>query len=283
MSTIHSQNRIYQRRRRVNVLMLTLSYLTVAMGLFWLACILWTLISRGAGAFSWQLISEVTPAPNDEGGLLNAIIGSVLMSTVATLMGTPIGLFAGTYLAEYGKRGWLAPTLRFMNDILLSAPSIVIGLFIYMLVVSSAGHYSAWAGAFALAIIVIPVVVRTTDNMLGLIPNHVREAAFALGCPKWRLIVKICYKSARSGIATGVLLAIARIMGETAPLLFTALSNQFMSWNMNAPMANLPVVIYKYASSPFDSWNELAWAGAALIALFVLCLNIVVRVCFKDK
>ena len=212
---------------------------------------------------------------------MNAIVGSVMMSAVATAIGTPIGILAGTYLAEYGQRGWLAPATRFLNDVLLSAPSIIIGLFIYALIVANQGHYSGWAGALALSILVIPVVVRTTDNMLMLIPNSLREAAVALGCPKWRMITLICYRAASAGIITGVLLAIARIMGETAPLLFTALSNQFMSWDMNAPMANLPVVIFQYAASPFKDWNELAWAGAMLITLFVLGLNILARVLFR--
>ena len=212
---------------------------------------------------------------------MNAIVGSVMMSAVATAIGTPIGILAGTYLAEYGQRGWLAPATRFLNDVLLSAPSIIIGLFIYALIVANQGHYSGWAGALALSILVIPVVVRTTDNMLMLIPNSLREAAVALGCPKWRMITLICYRAASAGIITGVLLAIARIMGETAPLLFTALSNQFMSWDMNAPMANLPVVIFQYAASPFKDWNEIAWAGAMLITLFVLGLNILARVLFR--
>ena len=212
---------------------------------------------------------------------MNAIVGSVMMSAVATAIGTPIGILAGTYLAEYGQRGWLAPATRFLNDVLLSAPSIIIGLFIYALIVANQGHYSGWAGALALSILVIPVVVRTTDNMLMLIPNSLREAAVALGCPKWRMITLICYRAASAGIITGVLLAIARIMGETAPLLFTALSNQFMSWDMNAPMANLSVVIFQYAASPFKDWNELAWAGAMLITLFVLGLNILARVLFR--
>ncbi len=212
---------------------------------------------------------------------MNAIVGSIMMSAVATAIGTPIGILAGTYLAEYGQRGWLAPATRFLNDVLLSAPSIIIGLFIYALIVANQGHYSGWAGALALSILVIPVVVRTTDNMLMLIPNSLREAAVALGCPKWRMITLICYRAASAGIITGVLLAIARIMGETAPLLFTALSNQFMSWDMNAPMANLPVVIFQYAASPFKDWNELAWAGAMLITLFVLGLNILARVLFR--
>lgn len=280
-SAINSQNPIYQHRRLFNRIMMSLSLITVVFGLFWLFWIIITLLTKGAGSLSWSLFTEITPGPGSTGGLKNAIIGSLLMSAVGTAIGTPIGILAGTYLAEYGQRGWLAPVTRFLNDVLLSAPSIVIGLFIYALIVAQQGHYSGWAGSLALAVLVIPVVVRTTDNMLLLIPNNLREAAFALGCPKWRMIMMICYKSARAGILTGILLAIARILGETAPLLFTALSNQFMSWNMNAPMANLPVVIFQYAASPFKDWNELAWAGATLITLFVLGLNILARSLFR--
>lgn len=280
-SAINSQNPIYQRRRLFNRIMMSLSLVTVIFGLFWLFWIIITLLTKGAGSLSWSLFTEITPGPGSAGGLKNAIIGSLLMSAVGTVIGTPIGILAGTYLAEYGQRGWLAPVTRFLNDVLLSAPSIVIGLFIYALIVAQQGHYSGWAGSLALAVLVIPVVVRTTDNMLSLIPNNLREAAFALGCPKWRMIMAICYKSARAGILTGALLAVARILGETAPLLFTALSNQFMSWNMNAPMANLPVVIFQYAASPFKDWNELAWAGATLITLFVLGLNILARSLFR--
>lgn len=280
-SAIHSQNSIYKRRSLLNKIMMTLSLITVIFGLFWLFWIILTLLMKGAGSLSWSLFTEITPGPGSAGGLKNAIIGSLLMSAVGTAIGTPIGILAGTYLAEYGQRGWLAPVTRFLNDVLLSAPSIVIGLFIYALIVAQQGHYSGWAGALALAVLVIPVVVRTTDNMLSLIPNNLREAAFALGCPKWKMITMICYKSARAGILTGVLLAVARILGETAPLLFTALSNQFMSWNMNAPMANLPVVIFQYAASPFKDWNELAWAGATLITLFVLGLNVLARSLFR--
>src|SRR5699024_433146 len=213
----------------------------------------------------------------EAGGLLNAMVGSVLMAGTATLVGTPVGVLAGTYLAEFGQRGWLAPTVRFLNDVLLSAPSIVIGLFVYAIFVAQVGHFSGWAGAMALGIIVIPVVVRATDNMLALVPGGLREAAAALGCPQWRMVMFISYRAARSGIMTGVLLAVARIAGETAPLLFTALSNQFLSLNMNAPIANLPVIIFQYAASPFQDWNRLAWAGALLITLVVLFLNIMAR------
>src|SRR5690606_29227303 len=229
-----------------------------------------TLLLKGGGALSLTLLTESTPPPGADGGLLNAILGSVMIAAMGTVIGTPIGVLAGTYLAEYGQRGWLAPATRFLNDVLLSAPSIVIGLFIYAVYVAQVEHYSGWAGALALAIIVVPVVVRSTDNMLPLVPNSLRHAAAALRCPKWRISTMICYRAARSGIVTGVLLAIARISGETAPLLFTALNNQFMTFNMNAPIANLPVVIFQYAASPFEDWNRLAWAGAVMITLLVL-------------
>lgn len=282
-SVLHNGNKIYKKRRVLNRVMLTLSLITLAFGLFWLFWIIGTLLIKGGGSLSFNLFVESTPGPGGQGGLANAIVGSVMMSAVATAIGTPIGILAGTYLAEYGDRGWLAPATRFLNDVLLSAPSIVIGLFIYSIYVAQIGHYSGWAGSLALAILVIPVVVRTTDNMLLLIPNSLREAAVALGCPKYRMILLICYRAALSGIITGVLLAIARILGETAPLLFTALNNQFMSWNMNQPMANLPVTIYQFAASPFDDWNQLAWAGATFITLLVLGLNIIARLVTRSK
>ena len=281
VSVAATENPVYRRRRRFNRVMLTLSSAAVIFGLFWLCWIILTLLIKGGSALSWALLTEITPPPGQDGGLLNAIVGSVMMAVVATIVGTPIGVLAGTYLAEYGQRGWLAPTTRFLNDVLLSAPSIVIGLFIYAVYVAQVGHYSGWAGALALAILVIPVVVRATDNMLLLVPNSLREAAAALGCPQWRIVMFISYRAARSGIVTGVLLAVARISGETAPLLFTALSNQFMSWNMNAPMANLPVVIFQYAASPFEDWNRLAWAGAVMITLLVLSINIIARTLFR--
>jgi phosphate transport system permease protein len=261
--------------------MLGLSFAALAFGLFWLCWILTVLLIKGGGALSLTLLTESTPPPGQAGGLLNAILGSFVMVGVGTAIGTPVGIFAGTYLAEYGQRGWLAPATRFLNDVLLSAPSIVIGLFIYAVYVSQVGHYSGWAGAFALAILVIPVVVRTTDNMLMLVPNGLREACFALGCPKWRMIVLVSYRAARSGIITGVLLAVARVAGETAPLLFTALNNQFLSFDMNKPLANLPVVIFQFAASPFKDWNTLAWAGATIITLAVLALNILARNLFR--
>ncbi|EGP01865.1 phosphate transport system permease protein PstA [Pasteurella multocida subsp. gallicida str. Anand1_poultry] len=276
-------NTHFHCRKLKNKLMLTLSFLAVFFGLFWLCWILFTLITKGIPALSLELFLEKTPGPGEKGGLLNAIIGSTLMITVSTLIGTPIGILAGTYLAEYGRYSQLTKVTRFLNDVLLSVPSIVIGLFIYAIYVSQVKHYSGWAGAFALAIIIIPVVVRTTDNMLNLVPNNLREAAASLGCPQWRVITMICYRSARAGILTGVLLSIARISGETAPLLFTALSNQFTSFDMNGPMANIPIVIYQFAASPFQDWNELAWAGATLITLFVLLLNIFARIFFPQK
>lgn len=280
-SVVNLSNPLYRRRQRFNKLMLGLSSAAVIFGLFWLCWIILTLLIKGGGALSLTLLTESTPPPGADGGLLNAILGSIMMAVVATAIGTPIGVFAGTYLAEYGQRGWLAPATRFLNDVLLSAPSIVIGLFIYAIYVAQVGHYSGWAGAFALAILVIPVVVRSTDNMLLLVPNSLREAAAALGCPQWRIIMFISYRAARSGIVTGILLAIARISGETAPLLFTALNNQFMSTNMNAPLANLPVVIFQYAASPFEDWNRLAWAGAVMITLLVLGINIAARSLFR--
>jgi phosphate transport system permease protein len=274
-------NAIYKRRQRFNRLMLALSTIALLFGLFWLCWIIGTLIYKGGGGLSYTLFTQQTPPPGANGGLLNAILGSVMMTAVGTVIGTPVGILAGTYLAEYGKRGWLAPATRFLNDVLLSAPSIIIGLFIYAIYVAQVGHYSGWAGSFALAILVIPVVVRSTDNMLQLVPNGLREAAAALGCPQWRIINFICYRAARSGIMTGVLLAIARISGETAPLLFTALNNQFLTLNMNVPLANLPVVIYQYAASPYADWNRLAWAGAVLITLLVLGMNIAARSFFR--
>ena len=280
-SVVNVSNPVYRRRQRFNRVLLALSGATVVFGLFWLCWLLLTLFLKGGSALSFTLLTESTPPPGADGGLLNAIIGSVMMAAVATLVGTPIGVLAGTYLAEYGQRGWLAPATRFLNDVLLSAPSIIIGLFIYAVYVAQVGHYSGWAGALALAILVIPVVVRSTDNMLMLVPNSLREAAAALGCPQWRVVMFICYRAARSGIITGVLLAIARISGETAPLLFTALNNQFMSMNMNAPIANLPVVIFQYAASPYEDWNRLAWAGAVMITLLVLGINIAARALFR--
>ncbi|QGZ55121.1 phosphate ABC transporter permease PstA [Paraburkholderia acidiphila] len=274
-----------QRRRRVtNAIALALSLAAMGFGLLWLVWILYTTISLGIGGLSIDLFTQSTPPPNtDGGGLLNAIIGSLLLVVIATFVGTPIGILAGIYLAEYGQKGWLASVTRFINDILLSAPSIVVGLFVYALVVAKMGHFSGWAGAIALALLQIPIVIRTTENMLKLVPNALREAAFALGTPKWKMVLSITLKASIAGIVTGVLLAIARIAGETAPLLFTALSNQFFSADMNQPIANLPVTIFKFAMSPFSQWQSLAWAGVFLITLGVLGLNILARTIFSKK
>jgi phosphate transport system permease protein len=274
---------LYGRRRFVNWLSLSISVLAMAFGLFWLGWILLTLLVQGLPGMNMTIFTQTTPPPGSMGGLSNAIWGSLMMTFLATLIGTPIGILAGTYLAEFGQRGWLSPITRFINDILLSAPSIVIGLFVYAVYVLKIGHFSGWGGAFALSIIVIPVVIRTTENMLRLIPNSLREAAAALGAPQWKVISFVTLKAARAGILTGILLAIARISGETAPLLFTALNNQFFSNNMNQPMANLPVVIFQFAMSPYDDWRSLAWAGALLITFSVLTLNIVARVLFRQK
>src|SRR4051812_21396041 len=281
MSAISSDNKIYHQRRRVNAIMLFVSGLAMVFGLFWLSWILFTLLHEGFSALTVSMFTQMTPPPGSAGGLLNAIVGCILMATMATLIGTPIGILAGTYLAEFGRRGWLAPATRFINDILLSAPSIVIGLFIYSIYVAKVRHFAGWGGAFALSLIVIPVVVRTTDDMLKLVPDSLREAAVALGAPAWKMIVFVSYRAARAGIITGVLLAVARISGETAPLLFTALNNQFWSLNMNQPMANLPVVIFQFAMSPYPDWHRLAWGGAILITLGVLALNVLARVVFR--
>lgn len=271
-------NAIYLRRKAVNRVALSLALGAAGFGLFWLVAILWTLLFNGLSSINLALFTENTPPPGGEGGLLNAIFGSVVMTSVATLIGTPVGIMAGTYLAEFGRGARLAEVVRFINDILLSAPSIMVGLFIYEVVVIRMGHFSAWAGALALAVIVIPVVVRTTEDMLKLVPNSLREAAAALGAPQWKVITLVAYRAARNGIITGVLLAVARISGETAPLLFTALNNQFWSADMNAPMANLPVVIFQYAMSPYEDWRQLAWGGALLITVTILLLNIGARV-----
>ena len=276
-----TDNNIYMRRRFTNLLNLGLSMMTVVFALFFLIWILLTLFQNGFAGLSSATFTQMTPPPGASGGLLNAIAGSVLMVMVATLIGTPVGILAGTYLAEFGRTGWLAPATRFINDILLSAPSIVTGLFVYELVVHRMGHFSAWAGALALSLIVLPVVVRTSENMLQLVPNSLREAASALGAPQWKVVVMISYRSARTGILTGVLLAVARIFGETAPLLFTALNNQFWSTDMNGPMASLAVIIFQFAMSPYEDWHHLAWSGALIITLFVLGLNILARSLFK--
>ena len=274
---------LYTRRRIINAAGLTVSVLAMLFGLFWLCWILFTLLGHGLLSLTPAVFAQMTPPPGNSGGLLNAIAGSLIMTVVGTMIGTPIGILAGTYLAEFGHRGWLAPVTRFINDVLLSAPSIVIGLFVYEVYVVKVRHFSGWAGAFALAILVIPVVIRTTENMLRLVPSTLREAAAALGAPQWKVVNFITLRAARAGIVTGVLLAVARISGETAPLLFTALNNQFWSDNMDQPMANLPVVIFQFAMSPYDDWQKLAWAGALLITASVLTLNIVARVLFRQS
>ncbi len=275
---------LHRRRKATNALALALALVAMAFGVFWLIWILVETVRLGLGGLAWSVFTESTPPPQaDVGGLANAIVGSLLMVSLATLLGTPIGVLAGVYLAEYGKRSWLGAVTGFINDILLSAPSIVIGLFIYAVVVARAKSFSGFAGVLALALIVIPVVVRTTENMLSLIPNALREAAYALGTPKWKVIMAVTLKAARAGVITGVLLALARVAGETAPLLFTALSNQFFSWNLGEPMASLPVTIFKFAMSPYENWQKLAWAGVFLITIGVLALNILARVLFRNK
>ncbi|MGD8107129.1 phosphate ABC transporter permease PstA [Pantoea sp. FN0302] len=279
-----SRRKMQARRSLRNKVALTLSLLTMAFGLFWLVWILFTTITRGFDGFSLALFTEMTPPPNTAGGgLANAIAGSGLLILWATLFGTPLGILAGIYLAEYGRKSWLAEVIRFINDILLSAPSIVVGLFVYTIVVAQMQHFSGWAGVIALALLQIPIVIRTTENMMKLVPDSLREAAYALGTPKWKMISSITLKASVSGIITGVLLAIARIAGETAPLLFTSLSNQFWSTDMMQPLANLPVTIFKFAMSPFAEWQSLAWAGVLLITLCVLLLNILARVIFAKS
>lgn len=274
----------YAARKRLNGIALTLSLLAMAFGVFWLIWILWETVRLGVGGLSVALMTESTPPPNDEGGgLANAIFGSFMMVMLATFVGTPIGVMAGVYLAEYKSSGWLAQVTRFVNDILLSAPSIVIGLFVYTMVVAYFRSFSGWAGVVALALIVIPVVIRTTENMLQLVPSSLREAAYALGAPKWKVIMLVTLRAARAGVITGILLAVARIAGETAPLLFTALSNQFWNADMAKPMASLPVTIFKFAMSPYQNWQELAWAGVFLITVAVLGLNILARFLTRQK
>lgn len=273
----------FARRKRVNQIALVLSLAAMSFGLFWLFWILWETIRLGIGGIALATFTEMTPAPNEAGGIANALYGSFLMVLLATCVGTPIGIMAGIYLAEYNTKGWLASVTRFVNDILLSAPSIVIGLFVYAVVVSRFKSFSGWAGVIALALIVIPVVIRTTENMLQLVPAGLREAAYALGAPKWKVITSITLKAARSGVVTGILLAVARIAGETAPLLFTALNNQFWTSDLSQPMASLPVTIFKFAMSPYENWQQLAWAGVFLITLAVLGLNILARVLTRTK
>jgi len=277
-------NPVYRRRLLQHRVGIALSIFAMAIGLFFLGWILFTLLIKGFGALSLAMFAESTPAPGSEGGgLMNAIVGSLLMVGASTLISTPIGILAGVYLAEYGEESWLAQTTRFVTDIMLSAPSIVIGLFVYAIYVANVHHFSGWAGTFAISLIAIPVVVRTTDNMLKLVPSSLREAAFALGAPRWKVALLVRLRAVKAGVVTGVLLAVARISGETAPLLFTALNNQFFSADMNAPMANLPVVIFQFAMSPYDNWRSLAWGGALLITFSVLLLNILSRTLFRQK
>ncbi len=276
--------RLYQRRKLTNAVGLTLSSAAMALGLIGLLWILWTLFYNGFAALDLNFFTKSTPAPGTAGGgMANAILGSLMIVGFATLVSTPIGILAGIYLAEYGKTSKFAAATRFVTDIMLSAPSIVVGLFVFALAVATVKHFSGWAGSLALALIAIPVVVRTTENMLNLVPGSLREAAFALGAPRWKVSLAVTLRAVRGGVVTGVLLAIARMIGETAPLLFTALNNQFFSADMSQPMANLPVVIYNFAMSPYADWQQLAWGGAALIALIVLAINIVARVVFRDK
>ncbi len=282
-ATVDARLAKFARRKIVNKLALVLSLAAMVFGLFWLFWILWETIRLGLGGISLATFSQMTPAPNEEGGLANAIYGSFFMVVLATFVGTPIGIMAGIYLAEYNTKGWLATVTRFVNDILLSAPSIVIGLFVYAVVVSRFKSFSGWAGVMALALIVIPVVIRTTENMLQLVPAGLREAAYALGAPKWKVITAITLRAARAGVVTGVLLAVARIAGETAPLLFTALNNQFWTADLSKPMASLPVTIFKFAMSPYENWQQLAWAGVFLITVAVLGLNILARVLTRSK
>ncbi|MES2784659.1 MAG: phosphate ABC transporter permease PstA [Pseudomonadota bacterium] len=277
------RERRYASRKRVNKVALTLSLMAMAFGVFWLVWILWETVTLGISGLTLATFTQMTPPPNEEGGIANALWGSFLMVMLATFIGTPIGIMAGIYLAEYDVKGWLGSLTRFVNDILLSAPSIVIGLFVYAVIVARFKSFSGWAGVVALALIVIPVVIRTTEGMLMLIPPGLREAAYALGAPKWKVITSITLKAARAGVVTGVLLAVARIAGETAPLLFTALSNQFFTSNLGEPMASLPVTIFKFAMSPYENWQKLAWAGVFIITAAVLALNILARVVTRNR
>lgn len=277
MTIASAKSPLYAGRRRRNVIAKTLAWIATGFGVGCLVLILGILIYKGIGGLSLSVFTENTPPPGAVGGLLNAIVGSVIITLLAVAIGTPVGVLAGTYLAEYGRHDKLSSVVRFINDILLSAPSIVIGLFVYEIMVAPMGHFSGWAGAVALAVIVIPVVVRTTEDMLTLVPDTLREAAASIGLPRAHMIMRIAYRAAKAGIVTGVLLAVARISGETAPLLFTALNNQFFSVNMNAPMPSLPVVIFQFALSPYEEWQKLAWTGALLITITVLALSIIAR------
>jgi phosphate transport system permease protein len=272
---------LYRRRRIVNFLILTVSLFTTLFGLFWLVWLLWTLLSQGLQYLHLSIFYQATPPPGSSGGLGNAIVGSLALTVVGVLIGAPAGILAGTYLSEFARESKVASVIRFVNDILLSAPSIILGVFVYEVLVVRMGHFSGWAGSVALALIALPIVIRTTEDMMRLVPNSVREAATAVGAPQWKVTVAIVFRAARSGILTGVLLAVARISGETAPLLFTALNNQFWSRSLNEPIANLPVVIFQFAMSPYDDWQHLAWAGAVLITLTILLINILVRLFLK--
>ena len=279
-----ASNPVYRRRLWVHRFGIFLSFCAMAIGILFLAWILITLLMKGSSAIGLAIFSTSTPAPgNDDGGLANAIVGSLMMVGVSTLLSTPVGILAGIYLAEYGEESWFAQATRFVVDIMLSAPSIVIGLFVYAIYVFNTKHFSGWAGSIAISLIAVPVIIRTTDNMLDLVPISLREAAYALGAPRWKVALTIRLRAVKAGILTGVLLAVARISGETAPLLFTALNNQFFSTNMNQPMANLPVVIYQFAMSPYDNWRSLAWGGALLITFGVLGLNILSRTFFSQN
>lgn len=275
---------VYTRRKAVNFLSLLAAALTTLFGLFFLTWLLWILFAQGFSHFDWNLLTLDTPGPGDEiGGLRNAIVGSLMMTTVGVAIGAPLGVLAGTYLAEFGRYAWISHPIRFINDVLLSAPSIVIGVFVYEIMVVPMDNFSGWSGAVALSIILIPVVVRTTEDMMRLVPNSMREAAAALGAPQWKVVTHVVLKAALSGVMTGILLAIARITGETAPLLFTALNNQFFTLNMDGPMANLPVMIFNFAMGPYENWHDLAWAGSLLITLTVLTLNILTRFFMRPK
>ncbi len=277
MGLLSNSAGLYGARRVKNVVAQVLAILATIFGLFWLVWIMWTTLSKGLGSINLALFTQMTPPPGDEGGMLNAFFGSIVMSLMGIAFGAPIGVLAGTFLAEYSQKSWIGETVRFVNDILLSAPSIVLGLFVYTLVVAQMGHFSALAGGIALGFIVLPVVVRTTDERLRLVPAQMREAALSLGVPQWKVILQVLYRSSLPGIVTGILLALARISGETAPLLFTALNNQYWTTDLLAPMANVPVVIFQYAMSPYESWHTLAWAGAFILTLFVLAVSLVAR------
>ena len=277
MRLVSSNTGLYGARRVKNIVAQVLAILATIFGLFWLVWIMWTTLSKGLGSINLALFTQMTPPPGDEGGMLNAFFGSIVMSLMGIAFGAPIGVLAGTFLAEYSQKSWIGETVRFVNDILLSAPSIVLGLFVYTLVVAQMGHFSALAGGIALGFIVLPVVVRTTDEMLRLVPAQMREAALSLGVPQWKVILQVLYRSSLPGIVTGILLALARISGETAPLLFTALNNQYWTTDLLAPMANVPVVIFQYAMSPYVSWHTLTWAGAFILTLFVLAVSLLAR------